>query len=165
MQTQYDYHAPEALLGMVSEDFYNYVDTVIPQVPVKTATLLTADKTANKVRNAAKLPSSAAEIARPGAMGVVRMDGTREIPAGATLDWPALRPLPVVRQGRIWVLAESDIARWTYPFVRTAAGAGGTSIGGFRGDADSAAAVQFTHGIALTDAAAGQLFLLEINLY
>lgn len=164
MQTTYDYQAPEALLGMVSEDFYNYVDTVIPQVAVKTGVLLTADKTAGKVRNAAKLPGTGAEVVKPGALGIVRLDGTREIAIGATLDWPALRPTPVVRRGRIWVLAESDIARWTHPFIRFAAGAGGTVLGGFRGDADSASAAVLTSAIAITDAAAGELVLVEINL-
>lgn len=164
MQTTYDYNAPEALLGMVSEDFYNFVDTVIPQVAVRTATLLTADKTAGKVRNAAKLPAAAGDVTKPGVMGIVRLDGTREIPAGATLDWPALRPLPVVRRGRIWVLAESDVARWTHPFIRFAAGAGGSNIGGFRADADSASAAQLTDALFITDAAAGELVLVEINL-
>lgn len=164
MQTSYDYQAPEAVLGMCSEDFFKHVDTVIPQVAVKTATLLTADKTGGKVRNAAKLPSSAAEAARPGAMGVVMLDSTRE----GGVDWPALHPTPVVRRGRIWVLAESAIARWTHPFVRFAAGTGGTVLGGFRADADvtssAATAAQLTSAIALTDADIGGLFLLEIEL-
>lgn len=164
MQTTYDYFPPAALLGMVSEDFYNYVDTAIPQVPVKTGTLLTADRTAGKVRNAAKLPAAAAEITRPGAFGVVRLDGTREIPVGATFDWPALRPTPVVRSGRLWVLAESDVARWTHPFVRFAANGPLTNLGGFRADADGANAAVLTHAIFLTDAAAGELVLLEIDL-
>lgn len=161
MQTTYDFAAPEALLGMMTEDFTKYVDTVIPQVSVKIGKLLTADKTAGKVRNAAKLPAAAGDITKPGAMGIVPLDSTRE---GGS-DWPSLRPTPVMRRGRIWVLAESDLARWTHPFVRYASGAGGTELGSFRADADTATAAQLTHAIVLTDAVAGQLVLVEIDLF
>lgn len=160
MQTTYSLNAPEGVLGLCTEDFTKYVDTVIPQVSVKTGKLLTADKTAGKVRNAAKYPSSAAEAAKPGAMGIVIWDQTRE----GGVDWPALRPLPVLRRGRIWVQAESAIARWTHPFVRYASGAGGTELGSFRADADTSTASQLFNAIALTDANAGELFLLEIAL-
>jgi hypothetical protein len=162
MQTSYTQFQPEAVLGMTTEDFTKYIDTVIPQVAVRTGVMLTADKTAGKARNAAKLPAAAADIARPGALGIVPLDSTREIDPLATTDWPALRPAPVLRRGRIWVLAETDVARWTYPFVRFA-GAG--NIGGFRADADGANAAQLTHAIFLTDATAGQLVLLEISLF
>lgn len=161
MQTSYTQFAPESVLGMVSEDFFKHIETVIPQVSVQTATLLTADKTSGKARNAAKLPAAAGDVARPGAMGIVILDATRE----GGLDWPAMRPTPVMRKGRIWVLAESDVARWTYPFVRFAANGGNTNIGGFRADADTSTAAQLTSAIILTDAAAGELFLLEIALY
>jgi hypothetical protein len=161
MQTSYSYDAPEGALGLATEDFTKFIDTVIPQVAVVTGTMLTADKTAGKVRNAAKLPALAADIARPGALGVVILDPTRE----GGVDWPALRATPVMRRGRIWVLAEGAIARWTHPFVRFASGAGGTVLGSFRGDADTASAAQSLHTIALTDAAAGELVLIEVTLF
>jgi len=160
MQTTYTYNAPEALLGMCSEDFMKYIDTAIPQVVVKTGTLLTADRTAGKVRNAAKIPAAAGDVISPSAMGVVILDSTRE----GGVDWPAMRPTPLLRKGRIWVTAESAVARWTNPFIRFAAGAGGTVLGGFRADADSASAAVNTRAIILTDADAGSLFLLEIDL-
>lgn len=163
MQLSYTDQAPEALLGMMSEDFTKYVDTVIPQGAVKTGVLLTCDRTVGKVRNAAKLPTSAAEITKPGAMGITILDVTRELQADGTNNWPALRPTPVLRRGRLWLLAESDIARWTHPFVRYAAGSGGSSLGGFRADADTNTAAQLTHAVALTDALAGNLFLCEFT--
>jgi hypothetical protein len=159
MQTTYSNTFPVALLGQVSEDFYNFVDTVIPTVSVKTGKLLTADKTAGQVRNKAKYPAAAADITRPGALGVVRLDPTRE---GGS-DWPALRPTPVVRKGRIWVTAESAVARWTHPFIRYATGTG-TELGSFLASADTSTAAQCTHAIYLTDALAGELVLLEIDL-
>jgi hypothetical protein len=168
MQLSYTLNAPEAVLGMMSEDFTKYVDTVIPQVAVRTGTLVCADLTTGKVRNAAKLPGTGAETGRPTAMGIVPADLMRDISvavAANTPDWPAMRPAPAMRRGRIWVLAESAVTRWSYPFVRFAAGAGGTVIGGFRADADSASAAQLTTAIFLTEADAGGLALLEIDLF
>lgn len=161
MQTSYTNLAPEALLGLMTEDFTRYVDTVIPQVSVKIGKLLTADLTAGKVRNAAKLPAAAADVSKPAAMGIVPYDQTRE---GGS-DWPALRPTPVVRRGRIWVKAEGAVTRWTVPFVRFASGAGGTELGSFRGDADSTTAAQCPWALFITDAAAGELVLVEISLF
>jgi hypothetical protein len=160
MQTSYTNLAPEGLLGLMTEDFTRYVDTVIPQVAVKIGKLLCADTTAGKVRNAAKLPAVAADVNKPAALGILPWDQSRE---GGS-DWPALRPTPVMRRGRIWVMAEGAIARWTHPFVRFAAGAGGTEAGSFRGDADTASAAACTSIIALTDATAGNLVLVEITL-
>jgi hypothetical protein len=161
MQTSYSNLQPEAVLGLMTEDFTRFVDTVIPQVSVKTGVLLTADLTAGKVRNAAKLPAATLDVNKPAAMGIVPYDQSRE---GGT-DWPAKRPTPVVRRGRIWVKAEGAIARWTHPYVRYQSGAGGTELGAFRGDADTATAAACTSIIALTDAAAGELVLVEISLF
>ena len=161
MQTTYSNLAPEGLLGLMSEDFTRYVDTVIPQASVKIGKMLTADTTVGKVRNAAKLPAAAGDITKPGAMGIVPWDQSRE---GGS-DWPALRPTPVMRRGRIWVQAEGAITRWTHPFIRYAAGAGGTELGSFRGDADTASAAQCPWVLALTDATAGALVLVEISLF
>lgn len=164
MQLTYSNLMAEAVPGLMTEDFTRFVDTVIPQTSVKTAKLLTADKTSGLVRNAAKYPAAAADITKPGAMGIVPFDQSRE---GGT-DWPTKRPTPVMRRGRIWVVAESAIARWTHPFVRYAAGAG-TELGSFRGDADVVAladtAAQCPWIIALTDAGAGELVLVEISLF
>lgn len=148
------------MLGLVTEDFHgSFRDTVIPQVAVKTGQLLTADKTPGKVRNAAKLPATAAEIARPGAMGFVPLDITRDKGTG---DWPANRPLAVLRRGRIWLLAETALARWTYPFVRFA---GTGTSGALRNAAVADEAAELTNAIILTDAEPGEIVLVEVDLY
>ena len=160
MQLTYTDEAPAAVLGLVTEDFYgSFRDTVIPQLPVKTGQLLTADKTAGKARNAAKLPTAAAELGKPGAMGFVPLDLTRD---KGTADWPANRPLAVLRRGRIWLLAETELPRWTYPFIRFA----GTGVSGsLRNAAVADEAVEFTYGITLTDAEPGGIVLVEVDLY
>jgi len=161
MQTTYSNLAPEGLLGLMTEDFTRYVDTVVPQVSVKIGKLLTADTTVGKARNAARLPAAAADISKPAALGIVPWDQSRE----GGVDWPALRPTPVLRRGRIWVTAEGAVTRWTVPFVRYATGAGGTELGSFRGDADTATAATCPWALFLTDATAGQLVLVEISLF
>ncbi len=161
MQTTYSNLAPEACLGLMTEDFTRYVDSVFPATSVKIGKLLTADLTAGKARNAAKLPAAAADVSKPGAMGITVYDQTRE---GGS-DWPANRPTPVMRRGRIWVTAESAVTRWTVPFVRYAAGAGGTELGSFRADADTASAASCPWALFLTDATAGALVLVEISLF
>ena len=161
MQTSYTNMAPEGLLGLMTEDFTRYVDTVIPQTAVKVGKLLTADVTVGKARNTAKLPSTAAEVSKPGAMGITVFDQSRE---GGS-DWPTMRPTPVLRRGRIWVTAEGAVTRWTVPFVRFVAGAGGTELGSFRADADTASAAACPWALFLTDASAGGLVLVEISLF
>lgn len=159
MQLSYDYEAPAAVLGLVTENFYgSFRDTYIPQVPVKTGQLLTADKTVGKVRNAAKLPASAAEIAKPSVMGFVPLDLTRD---KGTQDWPANRPLAALRRGRIWLLAETALTRWSYPVVRFA----GTGVNGaLRNAAVTDEAVEVTYAIILTDAEPGGLVLVEVEI-
>lgn len=159
MQMSYDWEAPAGVLGLPTEDFTKYIDTAIPQVAVKTGQLLVADKTPGKVRNAAKLPTAAAEITGPGAMGFVILDATR---FNGDKDWPVKRPTPVMRHGRIWLLAETAVARWTYPFIRFA---GTGTNGAIRNDADGANAVECQRVILLTDAEAGGLVLAEVQFY
>lgn len=162
MQTSYSNLAPEGLLGLMTEDFTRFVDSVIPTTTVKIGKLLVADKTAGKPRNQAKLPALATDITvKAGLMGVVPWDQSRE----GGVDWPAARPTPVLRRGRIWVLAEGNVARFTPAFVRFASGAGGTELGSFRGDADTATAAQCDWAIFLTDATAGGLTLLEVSIF
>lgn len=160
MQLSYDHEAPAAVLGLVTEDFHgSFRDTVIPQVAVKTSQLLTADKTVGKVRNAAKLPAAGADITGPGAMGFVPLDLTRDKGTG---DWPPNRPLAVLRRGRIWLLAETAVTRWTHPFINFS---GSAASGSIRNDAGGGNAAELTKAIVLTDAEPGGLVLVEVAFY
>jgi len=162
MQTSYTNLAPDGLLGLMTEDFTRYVDTTVPGVSVKIGKMLCVDKTAGKPRGAAKLPAAATDVtSKYNLYGVVPWDQSRE----GGVDWPASRPTPVLRRGRIWVLAESNVLRFTPAFVRYAAGAGGTEIGSFRADVDTASAAQCDWAMWITDATAGSLALLEVSIF
>jgi hypothetical protein len=159
MQTSYSLNAPQAVLGMTSEDFQKYVQTVIPSLTVAPGRLLVSDATANKPANYAKYPTTAAEVRK--AIGVTMQDFTRE----GGVDFAANRPIPAVRKGRIWVTAEGAIARWSPVYARFLAnGAGKLNLGAFRADYDGAHAALVEGAMALTDALAGELFLLELDL-
>lgn len=162
MQTSYSYLAPDGMLGLPVEDFTNFEDTVIPSVSVKIGKLLVADTTVGKPRNQARYPAAAADVtAKKGLLGIVRWDQSRE----GGVDYPALRPTPVVRRGRIWVTAESAVTRFTPCFIRYAVGAGGTELGSFRADVDTASAAQCDWATFITDATAGALAIVEISIY
>jgi hypothetical protein len=162
MQTTYTNLAPEGFLGLMTEDFTRFVDTAIPQVSVKIGKLLVGDKTAGKPRGAVKYPGAAADITTKAMLaGITVWDQSRE----GGVDWPALRPTPLLRRGRIWVIAEGAAARYTPCFIRYVAGAGGTELGSFRGDVDTASAAQCDWAIFLTDAPAGSLALVEVSIF
>lgn len=83
-----------------------------------------------------ELPDSSGEVTA-GEMGVA-VEG----PVLASGVGYAIGDLvPVMRQGRIWVNTEQAVAAQADPFVRFAAGAGGSAKGAIRNDADTATAV------------------------
>lgn len=162
MQTSYSVLAPDGLLGLPVEDFTNFIDTVIPTASVKVGKLLVVDSTVGKPRNQARYPAAAADITtKEKLLGIVRWDQSRE----GGVDYPAARPTPVVRRGRIWVTAESAVTRFTQCFIRYAAGAGGTELGSFRADVDTASAAACPWAMFITDATAGALAIVEISIY
>lgn len=70
----------------------------------------------------------------------------------------------LLKRGRIWVAVEEAVTPASTPFVRFAAGGGGTVLGGFRASADTATAVALPGAKYLTtQATIGGLALLEVN--
>ncbi len=72
--------------------------------------------------------------------------------------------IPLVRDRRMWVRFEDAFDPTDSVFVRVATGAGGTEIGRFRTDADTATAVAFAAARILTSGAAGELGVIEVDL-
>lgn len=76
--------------------------------------------------------------------------------------------VPLLRRGRIWVMAEQAVAPTDPVFVRyTANGTIGgvvTAAGQFRKDADTSRALAVPNARWVTSAAAGGLAVLEVNL-
>lgn len=99
----------------------------------------------------AKAPASSGAISTMGLqLGVVLADQARaQNPAVATAQYPQYSAVPCLRKGRVWVNAETAMADGLNPFIRFAAGGGGSVLGSFRNDADTASAIQMVSGQAV----------------
>ena len=98
--------------------------------------------------NQAVAPTATGDVTGGDALGVVKYDATKEpartaaaLAAGNEFDIEDT--LPVVQKGRVWVLCDAGatIVANTAAFVRFASGAGGSVLGAFRQNADTATAV------------------------
>jgi hypothetical protein len=83
-----------------------------------------------------RLPRQASDISA-GFLGIAAADTSQ---AAATGGWqPGSIPM-LLHRGHIWVVVEGAVAELAQLYCRFAAGAGGSQLGAFRGDADSASA-------------------------
>lgn len=147
MQTTYAINMPVARAGLVADS--GLVQDTISRLAedaagARAGTFVVPGTDAEQQ---AIVPTTAAEITDGDGLGVVMYDASKEpartaaaIAAGAEFDVEDM--LPVVDKGRIWVLcdAAATIVANTPCFVRYAAGAGGTVLGAFREDVDTASA-------------------------
>jgi hypothetical protein len=114
-----------------------------------------------------KLPTVTAEVTDGRAIGVAISDVSREASAiggSANTGYGEEDAVPVLRRGRIWVITEDAVTVVGTPaFARFASGGGGTVLGAFRTDADTATAVALPGATFRSTAGAGELVLLELN--
>lgn len=75
-----------------------------------------------------------------------------------------LEDAKLLRKGRVWVPIEENIAVGDAVFYRHTSGGGGTEIGAWRNDADTASADQLTNAKWLKGGLSGGVALLEVNL-
>lgn len=99
-------------------------------------------------------PTAAAEITDGDGLGVVMYDASKEPAATAAAqaadnEFDTEQMLPILGKGRVWVLCDpgATIVANTQAFVRHAAGAGGTKLGAFREDADTASAAALPNAL------------------
>jgi hypothetical protein len=71
--------------------------------------------------------------------------------------------MPVRRSGRIWVTCEDGCTAGEPAFARYVAGAGGSILGSWRTDVDTASAVAVAGARFVSTATAGELAKLELN--
>lgn len=89
-----------------------------------------------------------------------QQDPTLADPLGVTL----LEVASVMRRGRIWVRVEEAVAVGDPVFFRHTAGGGGSEIGAFRNDADTATCDQLTQAAWLQGSSGAGVALLEVNI-
>lgn len=72
--------------------------------------------------------------------------------------------LPILQDGVVWVRVEEAVAKGDQAFCRYASGAGGTQLGAFRKSADTSTAAALPKCVYETDAVAGGLAKLRVQL-
>lgn len=97
--------------------------------------------------------------------GILAHKQNRSQPALATtLGIVQTETASLVRNGRIWVVTEEPIVVGDAVFVRHTTGGGGTQIGAFRNDADTATAQSVPEASWLKSGSTTGIALLQINL-
>lgn len=98
-------------------------------------------------------------------LGVAHLDPAEpEGSAGVDSAYPDKSAVCVMKQGSIWVEVEEAVTPADDVFCRFDVGAGGSELGIFRTDADTATAFQVTQARWKTSAGANEYAELEINI-
>jgi hypothetical protein len=95
-----------------------------------------------------ELPDSTGEVT--GQIGVAVKDASKPGPGVYTPSLGGYKAGDVVfvmKTGRVWVATETALANGAAPFIRYAAGAGGTQQGAWRNTIDTTTALQPTSGV------------------
>jgi hypothetical protein len=126
----------------------------------------------------AKAPSTAVSITDGDGLGVVMYDASKAPATTAAAlaagnEYDTKQTLPLVAKGRIWVRCDpaATIVANTPAFVRFVAGAGGTVLGRFRQDVDTASAAALPNAVfrsahrdVVFQAETQRIALVEIDL-
>ncbi len=107
----------------------------------------------------AVLPDATGEVTGLAGLGVTVRSHTQPQDAGYADE----DVMPVMKKGRVWVPVEDAVVAESAAFVRFVAGEG-EALGAFRSDADGTDAVALPNAKFVTDAAAGELAMLDLNL-
>lgn len=110
-----------------------------------------------------RVPVLTGEVSGLVVEGISVYDPGRE-PGGTNGEYLQNEPVPVIRRGRVWMIAEDAVAEGTAVFVRFTS-TGGEEDGRVRSDADSGDAVALPTAIFRgTTTTTDQLVQVELNL-
>ena len=105
------------------------------------------------------MPTTSAQVTGLAGLGVTLRSHTQDQEEGYSDG----DPMPVIKKGRVWVPVEDAVTAESAAFVRFVA-AGAEQLGAFRSDADGTDAVALPGAKFVSDAEAGGLALLDLNL-
>lgn len=147
MQTTYNTNMYSARPGLLADSGYTEkLSRIVEAAGGLAAGIYVSEGTDPEVQVLA--PTTAAEITG-GEGGVLLYDAT-QLPGtnASSFEWDDEMAVPVLRKGRIWVRCDAAAtpAAGDQAFVRYASGAGGTVLGTFRHDADTASAALLSGG-------------------
>lgn len=117
--------------GIPAEPVHEVRSGVVAQVVITPGVLVVPGTTDIQV----KLPTSAADVAKGLGVSLLLQLGYE-----LTDDYAIGRNVSYVADGAMWVAVEQAVTRGNQCFARYAAGAGGTQLGAFRADVDTASA-------------------------
>lgn len=161
MQTVYDLETPIGVEGQKIEAVDSVITTGIAEAGViLVGKIVIMDTVTGRSNKAMRPPANTGDITGTAVAGFSMWDPTYPEP-----PYAQYKLFPVMRKGRILVVSETLLGKGIYPFVRFAAGAGGTLLGSIRADADSASAVACPFITVITPAlTVGGLCIVEINI-
>lgn len=143
-----------------STNYMTCINTDTAEIPFGVGVVM--DKAAGQLTNrqAAKLPTAAADTF----LGVARRSRLTTLQVGTTNSGPKAGVVfNVAYDGELLVKVESAVVKGGRAFMRFAAGAGGTQLGIFRADADTATAVELRGCEFMHSGTAGSLVWMRIN--
>ena len=149
-QLNYEINTPRARRGMLADaGLDKLVISRLAEEPlgIPAGVLVTRDGATDEEAQAL-LPASAGALTDDHVLGITLYDASREPGTNvAENEFDDTDVMPVLRAGRAWVIAEDNvpIVAGGQCFVRHASGAGGTQLGAFRIDVDTAAAVAISN--------------------
>jgi hypothetical protein len=163
MPGQLIYNA-EPPIGVHGQLIENYLHAAVTGLAVATAipvgVVVAYDTTAGKPPKAVRSVAASLDVTTlNGVAGITQWDPTYPEPPyriGGTF--------PVLRKGRIAIIAETALAVHTNPFVRFGVVGAGTVLGALRADADAGNAVAAPYLTVVQGAAIGGVAIVEINL-
>lgn len=179
MQTVYAINMPVARAGLVADSgiVQDTISRLVEDAAGAGAGTFVVPGT--DAEGQAKVPTSSAMITDGDGLGVVMYDASKEPARGAAAiaagnEYDNEDAIPVVQKGRIWVKCDpaAVVVANTPAFVRYAAGAGGTVLGSFRSDVDTASAAALPNAVFRSahkdvnfdQAGTQRIALLEISL-
>lgn len=111
-------------------------------------------------KQAVRLPRVAADVTGLGFDGVTMADFAK---SDFSQKYHRNSMLSVLRSGYIFVVVEEAVVKGDQPYVRYAAGAGGTQLGAFRKSADTSSAAALPKARYETTAALGALAIVKLD--
>lgn len=106
-----------------------------------------------------KLPAAAGDVTNAFEGFAVRQEYREPNAAG----YANLEPIPIMREGYIWVAVEGAVTEEGAVFVRHTASGGNTTLGAARGDADTANATQVPGAKFITSTTAAGYAIVEVR--
>jgi len=160
-QLVYNYEPPIGVHGQLIENYLHAAVSALACVEViPVGVVVCYDTTAGRPPKAVRNVAATGDVTTlTGVMGITQWDPSYPEPPyrlGATL--------PVLRKGRIAIIAETALASHTTPFVRFALVGAGTMFGALRADADAGNAVAAPYLTVVQGAAIGGVAIVEIDL-